>query len=81
MRRGSLGIGTGVAAAVGVTFSILAASNFSKLSTLPASDRVAADGTQRAFNLTADLALGVAIAAGITTLVLLIIDSPTGGTP
>lgn len=76
-----LGVGTGVAAAVGVTFSILAASSFSKLSTLPASDRVAADGTQRAFNLTADLALGVAIAAGITTLVLLIIDSPTGGTP
>lgn len=75
-----LGVGAGVAAITGVTFSILAASNFSRLPTVPAGERAVADGTQRTFNLTADLALGVAIAAGVTTLVLLLIDGP-GSTP
>ncbi|MFT3713948.1 MAG: hypothetical protein QM817_40320 [Archangium sp.] len=74
-----LGIGAGVAAVTGATFSIIASQNYAQLPTVSASNRPAADGAQRAFNLTADVAIGAAVAAAVAMLIFILVDAP--GTP
>jgi hypothetical protein len=51
---------------------VVAANNYGTLAGLAPADRPAADASQRALNLAADLTIGVAIAAATTGLVLLI---------
>ncbi|MGV3623101.1 MAG: hypothetical protein ACO1OB_19940 [Archangium sp.] len=62
-------VATGLA---GGGLSIAAATNYPTLQNAP--DRRAADDTQRALNVSADVTVGVAIAAGVTAIVLFIVD-------
>jgi len=74
-------IGAGALAAAGITFTILAQQHFAGLPDVPLVDRPAADSAQRAYNLTADVLVGTAIAAGVTSLVLFLVDAREGSTP
>lgn len=66
----------GAAAIAGGIFSGLAASQFGRLSSANAALRPALDATQRTWNLAADVLLGVAIASGVTALILFLVGAP-----
>jgi hypothetical protein len=63
----------------GVVLSVAAGFNYASLPT--AADRSSADSTQRALNISADVAVGVGIAALATGIVLLIADAAGGSQP
>lgn len=67
-------IGAGGLAIAGGTFTVLAQQGFSRLPDVALAQRPAADASQRTLNLTADILVGAAIAAGATALVLFILD-------
>lgn len=71
-------IGAGALAIGGGVMTVVAQQHFSGLSTLPAAQRSAADGQQRAYNATADALVGTAIAAAVTSVVLFILDARSG---
>jgi len=68
-------IGAGAVALAGGTFTVLAQQSFVHLPDVAFAQRPAADADQRRLNLTADILVGVAIAAGVTAVVLFIIDA------
>ncbi|MFO0597272.1 MAG: hypothetical protein U0228_18305 [Myxococcaceae bacterium] len=73
-----LTVGAGAAAVGGGVLTFVAASHFGTLGTVPADQRQQANADQRGLNVAADVTVGVAIAAGVTALVLFIVD---GGQP
>lgn len=76
IRTAALGtaIGAGVLGLTAGGLAIGAGVNFGQLATTAPADRPAADATQRSLNLSADVTGGVAIAAGVTALVLFLVD-------
>ena len=66
----------GAAAISAAIFTGLAASHFSNLSSALSMDRPALDRTQRNYNLGADVSFAIAIASGVTALVLFILGAP-----
>jgi hypothetical protein len=74
-------IGGGVVGVTGLVLSIAAASNFATLQSTPPLERAGPDATQKALNISADVTVGIAIAAVATGLVLLIADAATSKAP
>jgi hypothetical protein len=74
-------IGGGAVGAAGLALSIAAGVNFGTLSKYGPTERSGPDSTQRALNITADVTVGVAVAALATGIVLLIADAASSKAP
>jgi hypothetical protein len=70
------GVGAGVLALAGGTLTVVAQQHFEGLRTTPVDRRAAADSTQRTLNVAADVTVGTAIAAGVTSVILFLLDRP-----
>ncbi|MEW6431422.1 MAG: hypothetical protein AB1730_07910 [Myxococcota bacterium] len=66
--------GAGALAITGAVLTVVAQRHYAGLSAVPPSERAAADAQQRGLNLAADVVMGTAIAAGVTAVVLFIVD-------
>ncbi len=67
----------GAAAISAAIFTGLAASHFSTLTNALSMDRPSLDRTQRTWNLGADASFAIAVASGVTALVLFLLGAPT----
>lgn len=73
--------GAGALAISGGIVTVLAQQSFARLPDVSLAQRPGADAQQRTLNLTADILVGAAIAAGATALILFILDGREGATP
>lgn len=66
--------GAGALAITGAVLTVVAQQHYAGLPAVPPNERAAADAQQRGLNLAADVVMGTAIAAGVTAVVLFIVD-------